>query len=371
MLNQKNNNSSVGDPNLMDVFGEETKTITPDAQRMIDALGVKDFSTPTPGRIMTGTYAGSNAHEFLLDIGFKDYVRVEKKGDEINVAQDLVIGEDVNVAILSVKDSPEFTINGSIAAIAKEEAKEDMLEKMDNNIHVTATVKEMNPAGYILEVVESNVTLTGFMPNTIAGANRISDPSSILGDTMEVMIESYSRDKGTYILSRKRFLAGMIKEEIENLRVGQTDLPYTGKITGSTSFGVFIEFNNCLTGMIHKTNIHETALSQLGINSIEDIPAGTEIEFYVKEVLANNRIILTQIFRPSVWDNVSVGDVLEGTVKTIKHFGALVKLDPETQGLIKTRDLDKLDRELSPKDKVSVKILSMNKGERKIYLSIV
>jgi len=365
------NLSNCGDPNLMDVFNEDKKVSkTPEDQRMNDAIALMDFVTPTPGSIVKGTYIGSNEHEILLDIGFKDYIRIEKKGDELKVAENLEIGEDINVAILSIVERPEYTIRGSISAIAKEEAKHIMKQKMKNNVPVNATIREMNPAGYILEVVESSTTLIGFMPNTIAGANRISDPSSIVGQTMEVMIESFSRDKGTYILSRKRFLEGMIKGSLEELEIGEIDTPYIGKITGSTNFGVFVEFNNCLTGMIHEANFNTDALEDMGIDGIQNIPAGTQIEFYVKEVLKNNRIILTQIFRPSVWDTVNIGDVLEGTVKTIKPFGVLVKLDPETQGLIHSSEMKKSGTKLNIKDKVEVKIIAMNKSERKIYLSL-
>lgn len=363
-------NTVIGDPALESIFSDE-KVITPEDQKMMDAVNALDFVTPTPGSIMTATYVGSTSHEILLDIGFKDYIRVERKGDELKVAKNLEIGEDIKVAILNVTDRPEFTILGSIAAIAEKEAKVTMKQKMKGNVPVMATIKEMNPAGYILEVVESNTTLIGFMPNTLAGANKISDPSSIVGETMEVMIESYSRDKGTYILSRKRFLEGLIKGAVQNLEVGEIDTPYVGRITGATNFGVFVEFNDCLTGMIHEANFNTDALEGLGIDSIENIPPGTQVEFYVKEVLKNNRIILTQNFKPSLWDTIKIDDEVDGRVKSIKPFGVLVKLDGETQGLIHSSELKKSNKKLSHGDKVKVKVISVQKSERKIYLSIV
>jgi small subunit ribosomal protein S1 len=363
-------NTVIGDPELANIFGEE-KVITPEDKLMMDAVDALDFVTPTPGNVMAATYIGSTANEILLDIGFKDYIRVEKKGDELKVAKNLEVGEEVKVAVLSVVDRPEFTIRGSIAAIAEREAKVSMKQKMKNNVPVNATIREMNPAGYILEVIESNTTLVGFMPNTLAGANKISNPSSIVGETMEVMIESYSRDKGTYILSRKRFLEGMIKGSIKELEVGEIDTPYVGKITGATNFGVFVEFNDCLTGMIHESNFNTDALEGLGIDSIENIPPGTQIEFYVKEVLKNNKIILTQNFRPSLWDTIKIDDVVEGTVRSSKPFGVLVKLDGETQGLIHSSELKKSNKKLDRGDKVKVKVISVQKSEKKIYLSIV
>jgi len=361
---------TVGNPDMMDVFNEEKITITPQDQLLLDAINSLEYQTPTPGKIVSGTYVGTTEHEILFDIGFKDYVRVEKKGDEIRVAEALEIGEVINVAILYTNDAPEFTIRGSVSVIAEQEAKRIMKDKMARNIFVTAKIREMNPAGYILEVQEANTTLIGFMPNTIAGANRISNPSSIVGETMEVMIESYSNDKGTYILSRKRFLEGMINETRDQLEIGEIDEPYTGRITGATNFGVFVEFNDCLTGMIHEANLNKEALEEAGIKKLQDIPAGTEIAFYVKEVLQNKRIILTQTFRPSLWDTASNGDVFEGIVKNVKSFGTLVKLDDETQGLIHVSEVKKAGVTLEYGDTVKVKVISIQKSERKMYLSI-
>lgn len=373
----KNNNVNtllVGDPDKMDLFNDE-RVKTQNDHLMYDVVKNLDFQTPNPGTILKGTFVGTTAKEILLDVGFKDFIRIENKGEEVSVAQHLEVGDQINVAILKVEEFPEYTIKGSISVIAKKEAREILKTKMSNDVYVNALIKEMNPAGYILEFIESNIKLTGFMPNTIAGSNRIKDPESIVGERMEVMIESFSKDKGTYILSRKRFLEGMAKQAINELEVGEIDIPYVGTVTGSTSYGVFVQLNDfggSLTGMIHEANFNKEALDELGIDGIQNIPDGTEIECFIKEVLPkNNRIILTQIFRPSIWDTVVVGDVLEGTVRSIKPFGTLVKLDEETQGLIRSFETKKNSKNLEVKDVVHVKITSMNKGERKIYLSIV
>jgi hypothetical protein len=43
------------------------------------------------------------------------------------------------------------------------------------------------------------------MPNTLAGINKLYDPTSI-GETFQVMIESFSEYEGTYIVSRRKYL---------------------------------------------------------------------------------------------------------------------------------------------------------------------
>ena len=89
----------------------------------------------------------------------------------------------------------------------------------------------------------------------------------------------------------------------------------------------------------------------------------------VKEIIKNSKIILTQILKESLWDNIKVGKILTGTVRDIKSFGALIELDPETTGLIQTTYITKNSKSLSAGDSVKVKVISLIKDERKIYLN--
>jgi small subunit ribosomal protein S1 len=139
---------------------------------------------------------------------------------------------------------------------------------------------------------------------------------------------------------------------------------YQGNVTGTTPFGVFVEFNDCLTGMIHKANIVEEYRER-----IQDIKPGTIIEFYVKEI-NRKKIILTQIMRESLWDYIKVGDILKGTVRDNKNFGTLVSLDDETMGLIHTSELEKINKRFNQGDVLNVKILAVDRQNRKIFLTI-
>jgi ribosomal protein S1 len=51
-----------------------------------------------------------------------------------------------------------------------------------------------------------------FIPNTLAGINKLYDPTSIIGETFQVMIESFSEYEGTYIVSRRKYLQSLIQK---------------------------------------------------------------------------------------------------------------------------------------------------------------
>jgi ribosomal protein S1 len=223
------------------------------------------------------------------------------------------------------------------------------------------TVKSLNPAGYDVELTHGGVTLPGFMPNTLAGINKLYDPNSIVGQTFNVMIESYAAQEGTYIVSRRKYLQTLIPNAIKELEYNRV---YSGHVTGTTPFGVFVEFNDCLTGMIHKANVNPEWQEKL-----TTIKPGFQIEFYIKEVI-KDKIILTQILRETLWDTIKNGQIIEGSVKDIKQFGTLVNLDDETVGLIHTSEMEKLGKKFTAGQDLKVKVLSVDRMSRKIFLTV-
>jgi ribosomal protein S1 len=269
------------------------------------------------------------------------------------------IGDVIDVLILDV-DQDNYYINGSIAAIYESRAHHNLMSLAEGQ-SVTAYIKSLNPAGYDIELSHGGVTLPAFMPNTLAGINKLHDPNSIVGKTIEVMIESYSGDEGTYIVSRRRFLQRLIPSAIKELQSGEI---YNGHVTGTTPFGIFVEFNECLTGMIHKANVDPEWQEKL-----TTIKPGFEIQFYIKEVI-KDKIILTQILRETLWDNIKNGQVLDGVVRDTKQFGTLINLDSETVGLIHTSEMEKLGKKFTSGQQLKVKVLSVDRMSRKIFLTL-
>jgi small subunit ribosomal protein S1 len=254
----------------------------------------------------------------------------------------------------------DFYIKGSISTLYENRAHQT-LKSLEEGESVTAHIKSLNPAGYDVELSRGGVTLQGFMPNTLAGINKLYDPTSIIGDTFEVMIESYAEQEGTYIVSRRKYLQTLIPQAIKELNY---EISYKGHVTGTTPFGVFVEFNECLTGMIHKANLNPAWQER-----ISEIKPGFEIEFYIKEVV-KEKLILTQILRETLWDNIKNGQTLKGVVRDVKQFGTLVNLDDETVGLIHTSEMEKLKAKFQSNQEIKVKVLSVDRSSRKIFLTL-
>ena len=355
-------NPELGNPDFDLLYAEDTYKKGQKLQdKYLDSLYDSiQIETPSAGSVVRSTYLGMMSNQYVFSVvGYKDDVRIENKPGEAKYLNSIEVGEQVDLLITEVVQSTYF-IKGSIASLYESRAHENM-KSLEEGESVTAYIRALNPAGYDVELTNGGVTLPAFMPNTLAGINKLYDPSSIIGDTFQVMVESFSEHEGTYIVSRRKYLQSLIPDEISNLEFNTL---YGGRVTGTTPFGIFVEFNECLTGMIHKANVTEEWQ-----NRISEIKPGQQIEFYIKEII-KDKIILTQVLRETLWDNIKNGQVIEGRVKDVKQFGTLVILDDETVGLIHTSEMEKLGKRFTSGQDIRVKVLSVDRSSRKIFLTL-
>lgn len=355
--------ATIGNPELEFLFEDNSFKKKNRSQKEIELskLYEKTFvEMPTVGQVITAELTGITPTTINFSVpGYKDDIRVDNRLSESKYLKNAQVGDMIDVLVVDINHD-NFYIKGSISTLYENRAHQT-LKSLEEGESVTAMIKSLNPAGYDVEINRGGVTLPGFMPNTLAGINKLFDPTSIVGQTFEVMIESYAEQEGTYIVSRRKYLQTLIPKAIKELNY---DISYKGHVTGTTPFGVFVEFNECLTGMIHKANVNPDWQERLS-----EIKPGFEIEFYIKEIV-REKIILTQILRETLWDNIKNGQILPGVVKDVKQFGTLVNLDDETVGLIHTSEMEKLKTRFQSEQEIKVKVLSVDRASRKIFLTL-
>jgi small subunit ribosomal protein S1 len=330
------------------------------------------------GDVVKGKILKIGDKEIIVDFNYKDYIFIDNKIKN-SIIDKVNEGDIIDVLIVDIIDNP-FIIKGSITDLLKINIQDKIKIIHDNNDYVKARVIDIKPAGFILDVIIDGFSVDGFLPNTLASANKLTDLQSenLVGKTIEVMFENLYQDKGIYVMNRKKYLnhhhipqkLNDIREQYildrKKMKDGEILLPtvYDGYVTGTSNFGVFVEFCEGLTGMIHKFNINPTHQDRL-----HEILPGTYIQFYIKEITKKDRIILTQVIRESLWDTIKVNHILKGEIIDVKNFGALVSLDDETNGLIQNAHIPE-GRVIKTGDIVNVKVVSIIKDDRKIYLSL-
>ena len=127
----------------------------------------------------------------------------------------------------------------------------------------------------------------------MAASNRIDDYSTMVGRTIEVMVESWSPRYG-FVVSRKKFINMMRPFKIQPLREELDKNPdklYHGRITGTNLYGVFVELDEFITGMLHKSLVSDEMREAMRNGTIE---AGQEIDVYIDNV-DNNRVVLSDV----------------------------------------------------------------------------
>jgi len=301
--------------------------------------------------------------EALVDISKKTTaVCILQKEDKAIVDQ-LEVGMMVDI---KVKNSKQGTLYASISDAMDEVKRQEIYNAIGNKtVGFTGKVKELIHGGYWVEVGGVQC----FMPGSLGGLNKLPNFEAIVGKELIVMPITYSKEKQTIVVSHREYLRTMIPTTVENLRENIKE-HVTGFVTGTTKFGIFAEFNECLTGLIPKNELDEATLNKF---ENRDIKAGDEINFWSKEIISDKKIILSQLGpKIDLWDGIDEKYkpmmITKGKVTKVTKYGAFVELEKGISGLIHKTKLK--DTELSKGDEIDVKIGSVNISDRKITMNI-
>lgn len=312
------------------------------------------------GKAVTGTLMSKDGGFATFSTYGKSHVQVPLSYEEAQIISNLNVGDKINILITDVvEERNDYIVWGSISQMKQNEVREFLEKAYNESLVMSAKVVQHNSGGFICEVIMENVMVSIFMPHVAASLTRIENVEEWIGREISIILDKATRDnKTSYICSHKKFLNTQIPAVMANLKPGGE---YTGQITGKTDFAIFVIFNECLTGMIHKSNLED---------SLNDYNIGEKINFFVKDII-KDRLFLTQVLRESLWDSIAVGDELTGKVASIKDFGIMVQLDYETKGLLhrstlRGRSPDEWDRD----ETIYVKVTAVNKSNRQITLAL-
>lgn len=318
-----------------------------------------DSSSVKTGKKVTGFLQTLTDKEAIFSTYGKSSITVKRSSDEDKFIKNINLGDKTSIYISSIIDTrKEFLVYGSLNKVNELELNEFLNSAVANNTVLTGKITDMNHGGYTVNFNINDNDINLFMPHLLASVNRILDQESMIGREIDVILEKNNKDANTtFLCSHKRYLQTLIPAEIKKLVKGGK---YVGQVTGTTDFAVFIEFNGCLTGMIHKSNLDY---------DLSEIKNGYNIEFYVKDIIGE-KLFLTQILRDSLWDSIKIGDVISGSIASVKEFGLMINLDYETKGLLHISSLKGKDiNSFKPGQRLDVEVIAINKNKRQITLT--
>ena len=349
----------------------------PYAQDLLDLFNGYEEAKPAQmkvevGEIYSGTIYSINEEWVAVDIGYRENVYVNVLKEEISVRGLFVPDAEVKIQVLQMGGGRGFVLGSISAGIKSAVVKEIMESIKDGATGYMGTVSQMIPGGGYIVTVQG---VECFMPGSLAGINKLADFESIVGGNMYVVPVSFSEKRGTIVVSHREYLKAMIPSKIEALKENLTQ-DLTGKVTGSAKYGVFVEFDECLTGMIH---VNDLTPELLKAHRAREIKPGDDINFKIKEVVSNEKIILTQIdAKPVVdlWDGITdrikTPSEIVGTVRAVKDYGIFVDIEKGVAGLLHISEIeDVIDLEtIKPGDNITVQVTRIDPDSRKIFLKI-
>jgi small subunit ribosomal protein S1 len=207
---------------------------------------------------------------------------------------------------------------------------------------------------------------------------RLSHPGEMvnLGDEIEVVVLSINKEK-------REISLGLKQTEINPWTIASQKYPagtvVNTKVRSMTNFGVFVEIEPGIDGMIHISDLSWTKKYN---HPSEMLQKGQDVKCVVLEVNEERRRVSLGIKEMSedpwiraIPEKYIPGQIIKGTITKLTNFGAFVELEPDLEGLLHISELadhkiDKPQDVVQLGEEVEVKILRIDTESRKIGLSL-
>ena len=211
-----------------------------------------------------------------------------------------------------------------------EQSFEQMLEESFKTIHSGEIVE-----GTVISVKEDEIVLNiGYKADGIITRNEYSNTPNIdlttvvnVGDTMEAKVMKVNDGEGQVLLTYKRLAAEKGNKRIEEAFNNKEVLKATVSAVLDGGLSVVIEEARVFIPASLVSDTYEKNLSKY---------AGQEIEFVITEFNPKRRRIIgdrkqllvakKQEMQKELFERISVGMTVEGTVKNVTDFGAFIDL---------------------------------------------
>lgn len=340
--------------------------------QLMDSFELKHFRK---GDIVKGKVIAVKSDEIIVNIGhFADGIvpRNELSNDNNFDMENIKVDDEIFVMVLSGDDG-----DGNVL-LSKKKADaikvwDDLEESFESEKTILVKVSEVVKGGVVAFLNGVRV----FMPGSQCSVNRIENLETLVGKELEVKVIEFNRKDRKIVISRRVIEEKEIKNEKakiwNSIKVGEKK---TGTVKKIMKFGAFVDIGG-LDGLIHIND-----LSWSRVKNVEEIlKVGDVVEVYIKEIDRDkDRLALSlKDICGDPWNVVEesfkIGDTIEGTVTKFIKVGAFVEIKAGIEGLvhiseISDENITKPEEALKIGDKVKVKILSIDKEQHRLSLSI-
>lgn len=249
-----------------------------------------------------------------------------------------------------------------------------IIEEGRQDVVLEGTVKNITDFGVFVDLGG----VDGLLHITDLSWSRVEHPSQVVQNDQKIRVKvlSYDPEKRRISLGLKQ-LQENYWENIETKY--PSGMKVKGKVVSLARYGAFVELESGVEGLVH---VSEMSWTQHVKHPSQLVQQGDEVEVVVLKVDRENRKIslgMKQV-NPDPWMNIEekypINSKHTGVVRDIMPYGAFVELEPEIDGLVHISDLSWTKKVKHPSDllkkgdQIEVMIVSIDKAERRIGLSL-
>ena len=323
------------------------------------------------GQILEGTVKNITSYGVFVDLGGVDGLIhiTDLSWGRVNHPEEIVaLDQKINVVILDFDEAKKRI------ALGLKQLTPHPWEALDQNLKVGDKVKGrvvvMADYGAFVEIAPGVEGLIHVSEMSWSQHLRSAQEFMKVGDEVEAVILTLDREERKMSLGIKQ----LTPDPWENI---ETKYPVgtktTAKVRNFTNFGVFVEIEEGIDGLIHISDLSWTKKVK---HPGEFTSVGADIEVVVLEIDKENRRLSLghKQLEENPWNEFenqySVDSVHEGTVTELTDKGAVVALGENIEGFCPARQLVKEDG-TTPKvgDKLDFKVIEFSKATKRITLS--
>ena len=286
------------------------------------------------------------------------------------------LGKEFDFQIVKV-DEMRKNLVVSRKAILEEslnEKRQELMTKIEIGAELEGVIKNITDFGAFVDLggVDGLIHITDF------SWGRINHPSEIveIGQKINVQVIDFNKETSRISLGLKQLVDNPWESIPEKYKVGDI---VKGNVVSIMNYGIFIELQKGIEGLIHISEVSWTKNIQ---NLQDSFKVGDTIESKVLFVDSDEQKISLGIKQLSEdpWNKISdlikVGDKKSGTVNKVTKFGAFVSLTDELEGFVRTTDFHWTKNSSHPKefvnegDTIDYIVLEILEKERKVLLSV-
>ncbi|GEM_PF-511714 len=301
----------------------------------------KNFNNRTP---MDATLISKTEYGYIVDIGIDAVLPFKETTKELKEKiEKLKPNEKFNfkVIIKEIKDKNkelEIVVSNKIyEEIIRQQLKEKLLNTIKEGDEVIGEVKTITSFGAFVEI---NGVETLLHISDIAW-HKIKDPQELLhqGDKIKVKILKIDKDTGKISVGLKQLFPHPWEEIEKKYHVGEV---VKGKITNITKFGIFVELESAIEGLVH---ISEVSWEDKMPDLQKIYKIGQEIQVKILNINKEERKIslsIKKVFK-NPWEDLKKefpkGTKQKGKITKILPYGMFVLIKPGFEGLIHKSDI--------------------------------